>query len=66
MPIQRCEDYLNTASDQLDAANTAAASLDITQGLRAALPTALTVGIALANSYINSLMALTVGTRTQP
>lgn len=63
MSVRSCGEYLATAQDELDAAN--ATEIDLSDGLRAALPAALVVGQHLANSYISALMALTVGTRTQ-
>lgn len=54
------------AWNELQAANEAFDSLDLSKGFRLAIPTALEVGRHYANSYVAAILALWSGTKTEP
>lgn len=57
-------EHLADAQSELDAAN--AVEIDLSVGLRAAIPSVLVVGCHFANAYLSAIMALTVGTMVNP
>lgn len=54
------------AWNELQAANAGLDALDLTKGVRLAIPDALEVGRHFANSYVAAILALWSGTKTQP
>lgn len=62
MLTQSCDYYLETADAELQLAESV--EIDLSNGLRAAIPSALVLGSHFAKAYINALLALTLGTRT--